>query len=486
MWTSNRLILISAIIWYILTAIFSTGYYHADEHYQIIEFAGILDGSNESQDLPWEYRAQLRPALQPLICYVIFKACNMVSITDPHSQALILRLITCLLSIAAIYFFTNSCKKIVAKKNWTLFLILSYFIWFLPFINVRFSSETWSGITFLCALGLIIRDSRSNRNYLIIGSLFGLGFLFRYQVIFTSIGIVLWLLFIKKEALPKIALILASGFAFVLIGFFADSIFYGDWTFSTWNYFRTNLLEGKASEFGKAPWYNHFLYVFRYSFVPIGVVILTSFLILLLKKHKNIILWSIIPFIFVHSIISHKELRLLFPIINIAPIIIILAIQEIPFEKWSNSFRKPIKGFLIIILTINMISIAVGSLKPPGLGRVRIAKNIQEIGLNKPINLYSFNNSNPFLPWGLTTNFYSQQNVTFKELDLSQDTVTAHNDSAHNILVVSIRDSQKTEIQNFINSMKMKEVCKSVPEFTLPFLRIYSYQSDDLLILYSE
>ena len=44
-------ILLAAFIWYAFTAYFSMGYYHADEHYQIIEFAGSIDGSNTEPEL---------------------------------------------------------------------------------------------------------------------------------------------------------------------------------------------------------------------------------------------------------------------------------------------------------------------------------------------------------------------------------------------------------------------------------------------------
>lgn len=161
----HQIIFIIAIIWYALTAYSSIGYFHADEQYQIIEFAGIIDGTNTAKDLAWEYNAQIRSAMQPAICCLIFKVCDFFSITNPYDKAFVIRLITGLLSVLAIYFFTNSCKNIILNKYRKLFLILSYFIWFLPFINVRFSSETWSGITLLLALALVVRNKRSYQTY---------------------------------------------------------------------------------------------------------------------------------------------------------------------------------------------------------------------------------------------------------------------------------------------------------------------------------
>ncbi|MCD4794618.1 MAG: hypothetical protein K8R54_15390 [Bacteroidales bacterium] len=483
----HQIIFIIAIIWYALTAYSSIGYFHADEQYQIIEFAGIIDGKNTAKDLAWEYNAQIRPATQPAICYLIFKVCDFFSITNPYDKAFVIRLITGLLSVLAIYFFTNSCKNMIFNKYRKLFLILSYFIWFLPFINVRFSSETWSGITLLLALALVIRNKRTYQTYLVLGCLLGMSFLFRYQIAFAAFGLVLWLIFMKKESKSKIVLIFASGLVIVMIGILIDSRFYGDFTFTLWNYFEVNIIEGKAAEFGTSPWYYYFYYVFRYSFFPIGILILISFLLLVFRRYNSIFIWTVLPFLIVHSYISHKELRFLFPVINFVPVIIILAIQEVPPIRRINSSSKLIKGLLILFLIGNMVGIIVASIKPAGVGRVSIIQTIYEMDTKKRLNVFFVNNSNPFSPWGLTANFYTQQNPEFKEIDFStQINIPTIDNNTRNVFVVSMKDFQNMEIQNFINSMNMKEKCKSVHEFMLPILRIYGYRTEDILIMYSD
>ena len=193
----HNILFIIAIIVYTTTAFYSSGYFHADEHYQIIEFAGMLDATNESKDMVWEYHEQIRPTVQPVIASYIFKLCERLSIIDSYSKALFLRLITALLSLSIIYYFANTCKKIVSPEYWKLFLVLSYFLWFLPFLNVRFSSETWSGIFLLLSISLVLRNYRSISAYCLIGAVLGISFLFRYQIAFSIIGLFLWLLFMR-------------------------------------------------------------------------------------------------------------------------------------------------------------------------------------------------------------------------------------------------------------------------------------------------
>ena len=195
----DRIVFIIAIIWYSFTAYFSVGYYHGDEHYQIIEFAGIKTGTYTPIELAWEFESQIRAAIQPTICYLIFNACDFFSIIDPYHKAFILRLITGLFAVLAIYFFTHSCRNMMSCRNWKPFLIVSYSLWFLPFINVRFSSETWSGIALLTSLAFIIKDNKNYWTFLISGGLLGLSFLFRYQIATAAFGLILWLVFIKKR-----------------------------------------------------------------------------------------------------------------------------------------------------------------------------------------------------------------------------------------------------------------------------------------------
>jgi phosphatidylinositol glycan class B len=42
------------VLVYVITAIFSNGYHHPDEHYQIVEFTGLKAGWNTGWNLTWE------------------------------------------------------------------------------------------------------------------------------------------------------------------------------------------------------------------------------------------------------------------------------------------------------------------------------------------------------------------------------------------------------------------------------------------------
>ncbi|MFM8269732.1 MAG: hypothetical protein ACKN9V_06035, partial [Pseudomonadota bacterium] len=86
----------------LIAAFFSIGFHHFDEHFQILEFAGSRLGLSSSSDLPWEYQAQMRSSFQPSIVLLVHKILAIFQSKDPFLAALILRLLSAVLSWLAI------------------------------------------------------------------------------------------------------------------------------------------------------------------------------------------------------------------------------------------------------------------------------------------------------------------------------------------------------------------------------------------------
>jgi len=376
----ERYFFFAALVIYVVAAWFSNGYYHGDEHYSIIEFASYKMGGVSNDQLTWYFGARIRPALQPFIAFIIIKLLQVFSIVDPYMQTFVLRLLTALLALFSIRYFTRTCSYLVNPRYHKAYLYLSYFLWFLPLVNVRFMSETWSGIMLLNALAILLNTNlRGNRNYLA-GVFLGLSFLFRYQNAFLALGIFLWLLVIEREKILDLLKLLAAGAVVLLLGILMDFWLYGEFTLTAWNYFYVNVVEGVASGYGTEAWWNYFYSIFRFGFFPIGILIILAFLILAVKQPRNVFIWTILPFFVVHSIIPHKELRFLFPVVNLVPIILLLAYQTLKWHvhKWKKSGRLAIHTLAWILVTINCIGALTVSLKPSDGGLINITSYIRQ------------------------------------------------------------------------------------------------------------
>ena len=386
---NSKTILFSLIsVLYVVAVFNSNGFHHPDEHFQLIEFAGIRAGWNSVRDLAWEYDYQIRPTLQPYIALIIVKTFSLFNMDDPYFLASVLRALTAIFSIFAISLFIRSYKATIKNEFYLAFILLSFLLWFLPSINVRFSSETWAGLCLLSSLGLVEQDKSSKSYFFLIGLVLGLSFEFRFQMGLCIASILLWLLIIKKINLLKWFIII-SGLSFVIaLCTVLDSFYYQTVVFTPYNYLKVNIIDKVSSLYGTEPWYYYLKIMFEAPSLIIGFMIVFSIVYLLITDYKNIILWCIFPFWVVHSIIPHKELRFLFPLVNFIPILLIWTYERV------SKYRKIKNHFVLNMLIITAIIINIGGLfiifKPAGNGSVNLAYYIHKnYSKNKPIEVYS-------------------------------------------------------------------------------------------------
>jgi phosphatidylinositol glycan class B len=475
-----------ALALYVVAAWFTKGFY-PDEHYSIIEFVAYKMGSVSPDEMNWLFVSRIRSAIQPFIAFYVIRALQAISLEDPYIQVFVLRLLTALLTVFSIRFFTTACRGMVRPEFHKAYLFLSYFIWFLPIINVRFMSETWSGIMLLNALAFLIKNNFRSQQYFLVGGLLGLSYLFRYQNAFFAFGLFLWLIFIRKEKIHDLAKLLASGLLVLLLGVLIDRWLYGEFVLSAWNYFYVNLVEDVASNYGTEAWWNYFYSIFRFGFFPISIPIIISFLLLIFKKPSNIFIWTILPFFIIHSIIPHKELRFVFPAINLVPIILLLAYQELNWDpgKWRKPGRLALRTIAWMLFAVNCIAAITGSLKPTNQ-ETPITHHIRKHYGDQSIRLISYNDSNPYGQTGLMASFYMEkdmQDIRLGSLDELSDTLLLQN--RVNLLVLKRKDAASDSARVFLTSHDATKKVQSIPEWMEPPMTLYGgFRIRDILELY--
>ncbi len=488
-------VFIAALLVYAQTAYRSNGFYHADEHYQIIEFSGLKSGTHTPEQVAWEYKAQIRSALQPALAYIQFRFLNFISIKDPYQQAFVLRLLTGILSLVVISFFIRSTLYLIKPPNQKAFIILSYFLWFLPVINIRFSSETWSGIAFLAGLAILQRtfylcNKPLVTNYLFSGVCFGFGFLFRYQTALLLLGVLLWLVIVRGINLRYIAFLLLA-FLFVTgFGIVLDTWFYNEFTLCFWNYFNVNIIEDAASGFGESPWYYYFTSIVRYATFPIGLLILLALVVLLIKRYKLLFLWIIIPFFVIHTILDHKEERFLFPVVNIIPVCLVIAYQEIRRiipEKGQKKMRLVALFFLFLLAVINAIGLVSMACKPGGIGRMEISEYIHRNYPYQRKHLIYTKWSNPVNPWqSLPMLFYQEPMRQTMINDLCHLHDSLIQTDAINLLTLRKKELEKKTCSVKIKRLGFEKELQSLPKWLEKINKYYNgFENNDIIVLYS-
>jgi GPI mannosyltransferase 3 len=473
---------------FFITAWNSHGYIHADEHYQIIEFAGLKTGTHQESDLAWEYKARLRSAIQPAIAYLVIDALNLINLTNPYFQAYALRLLTALIALLVFnYFFRVFQGNFKTEAGRRFLYFLCHFLWFIPLLSVRFSSETWSGLIFLFALALYFSKNSEKLSFLL-GITLGFSFLFRYQIAFAILGFMMWLFIIEHK---NLGFFLKTGmglFLAIVFGFFIDSWFYGENVFVPWNYFKDTVLENAGTGFGISPWYFYLVKLVSYPGYPIGLLLVMSLGFLLIKHPRNVLIWSILPFLLIHSFVPHKEERFLFPVIFLFPAVLAFFLEFLFVLIRNHKMMVYIfKAMIAMLLIINLAGLSAMAVKAAGFGRIEMTRYIHQQFGNKEISLVYTNWANPYNPWNsLPVKFY-QENAMYSihiaslcELDSSLIRT-----EAENLLIIRKSDLENDTCCGSILKHQYLPVKQSIPPWIEKLNHYYKgFENYNILVLY--
>jgi GPI mannosyltransferase 3 len=149
-----------AIVIYILAAWFSAGFHHFDEHFQILEFANLKMGRALEANMPWEYKAQMRPALQPFITVQLVGFFEKFNCTNPFIQIFLLRLIVGLLTLGVLIQWSKALTEKEGTSIGNSFGWCVAFLWCMPYLSVRYSSEGLSNLFFLAAVLIFYQGNK--------------------------------------------------------------------------------------------------------------------------------------------------------------------------------------------------------------------------------------------------------------------------------------------------------------------------------------
>ncbi len=352
----------------VLTAVCSTGHHQRDEHFQILEFAAYKLGLAEASDLPWEFHDRMRPALQPAMAYLTYRAMGLGEPANPFHVALVLRLFSAGFSLWIAYLLHRRYATLAKGKwiRWFALLLLFHWCWY--YNGVRFSSENWSGLTLVAALLTYpLRDGPDHRRFtpgggrsaFFAGMLFGIAFLFRYQVALAAAGFGVWLLFVHREHWRTVVLLVAGGLAALLLAYPLTYWLYGEWTLPAWNYLAANLIEGKAATYGTEPWYGYLELVFLRGIPPLSIVYLLATIAFCWAYRRDPLSWMVGVFVVAHSLLARKDVRFLFPLIPLLPVLILGAGRQLEQrfgEEWSE--KKYARLGINLLWGINLLLLA--------------------------------------------------------------------------------------------------------------------------------
>ncbi len=408
---------------FLITAWFSVGYHHPDEHFQVLEFCNYKLGLSPLSDLPWEYLTYCRPTIQPFIAYFFARAAMMAGMYNPFVIVFLLRVCAALLTWAV------SCRLVVALspllKTPIAHKLLPHCmlgLWFVPYIGVRFSAETVSSVCFfgsICLLLPNITTRWSSRQIVITfisGFLLGIAVFVRLQLAFAVIGMGLWLLVYGRWQLPKWVAVAVGAIAAVGVGVLIDHWFYGKWVFTPYNYFDVNIVQHKAASFGVEPWWYYITTFLQVAGMPVSFVLLALFAMGLKGNRANMFSFIVVCFVAGHMAVGHKEMRFLFPV---SFAFIYLVVSGIDYAAQNI---RPHKGYrigfrLLVVVNTGML---LFKMLTPAEEAVNYYKFLYGYNAGHPTNIV-YNKKSPYNIAELELNYYKPNNVQLTKVADSSD-----------------------------------------------------------------
>lgn len=407
----KRWMIISLLI-HLLAAIYSSGFYQHDEHFQILEFLSLLQRKTSGSALPWEFQNKMRSWAQPMIYFGLSKIFFKIGISSPFTQATLFRMFSSFIGWCSL------CSLAVVSRLWVNntkiyeWIIRGFtLIWFIPFIHARTSGENLGSSFFWIGASLMVlclekakrRGTEPGRFPLLIsGVFFGLAFLVRFQIALLLVGVGLWFIFINRSQM-KVLLTTAFSFSGVLgLGVLIDHAGYGAWSFPAWNYFNINLIQDKASGFNQEPMWFYFTRCLEYL-PPFSSLLLMGSILGCFKKRHHFLIWTILPYFIFHCWISNKDLRFLFPILPISPILVGFGIPQFSLNLKSNFW----KGMIKFSVCENLMMLLMVCLRP-ACSAIPFYSYIYR-NFQNGLELYS-TKDDPFEMLGLKLNYYLPHN----------------------------------------------------------------------------
>jgi len=283
----------------LITAYFSLTYYGIDEHFQVLEFVSYKLGITQPADLPWEFGAQARSWMQPATYYLVGVALRRVGVSDLFAVSFTLRLVTGIGGVVALVAFARAFSATLQTGNERLAYARSLPAFgFLPYLFVRTSSEAASLALFSAGFALVMhgRQSATPVRLTVAGLLAGLAFECRYQTVILILGIGAWLLIVARLRGRELVLLGTAAALPVLFGVVIDHWGYGQWCFPAWNYFRANIIEGVANNYGTKPFFAYAYLTATNIFLPIVAVLEISMIVAWVRRPWHAVTWTAVRF----------------------------------------------------------------------------------------------------------------------------------------------------------------------------------------------
>lgn len=349
-WIALGAALVAGTVARLWLAFTDDGIYWPDEIYQSLEPAHrAVFGYGM---VAWEFVEGARNWTFPGLLAAVLKVCAASGLDEPRQYLGVIRVLFCLLGASTgvgVYRLARvlGVGEAAAAAGAATFLLGAAPIYFAH----RAMSETASAAPVVFGLAMVLAPGAGRRRRWVGASLLGLAVLLRLQNGVWCAG-VLALLAARRDwrAFEDVAAAFAG---WALLYGLVDRLTWGDFFHSARVYLRFNLVEGRASAWGTSS-YPYYARVLWTSGPPLLALVVGGLVAAGVRRAKGVALVAA-AFLLLHSLVPHKELRFIFPLL---PVLGALAALGVDVLAAAAPVRVPRWGALAAVLGGGAVSLA--------------------------------------------------------------------------------------------------------------------------------
>jgi hypothetical protein len=319
-----------------------------------------------------ETGVHLLPAWRsPLIVWILSAVLQIVKwfgILSPVGQVQSVGVFLGILSLSSMigcYYFFSAIDEIEIGKVALYFTALHGLM---PFVSTRIFLESISMGPLTLGVGLLIYSVFKDKRHLLIAGFCFIGFatLIRFQVGLIYVTAVGWIFVFHRKWWREVVW---TSLAIAAVNAGIDLVDHRAAFSTLFAYFAVNK---DVSSYGSEPWYSTWLAWFAIGLFPFSAPLLKKVKQLGQKGFREVLCF-VLFFVLVHSLISHKEERFMYPVFGIS---IWLWAALWVYSKEEKSFRRFVRP---VVITLNSMILCVGCFVNTQVGEIGVLAKVSRM-----------------------------------------------------------------------------------------------------------
>lgn len=396
------LIMVSAIFFRLLAAIFSKGYGMHDDHFLVIEIAQQWVDKCYGWDnwLPFGNSTATGPSghslFYPGLQYILFRGLEGVGIVDPQIKMYIVRFLHAAFSLLIVYYGYKITEYYSGKKVARIAGLMLALLWFMPLFSVHNFVEVVCVPFLMYATWMIIQNDEKRKLsvYLLSGMVAGIAFSIRFQSTLFLLGIGLVLL-LERKWLGAIAYGFGVALMIALMQGLTDYIIWKQPLGEFMEYVHYNATH--PYDYITHGWETYPLLVSGIILPPIGLFLWLGYF-RNFRKQLILFLPSFLFFVF-HSSFPNKQERFIFPFI---PFFIMLGCigwsEFVANSNYWKNHEKLLRNCWIFFWVLNIAPLIAMSTAYSKRNRVEAMTYLHDKGDARYLIIDDYKNDNIIMP----------------------------------------------------------------------------------------